>query len=134
MSNDFKVLENGYSFSKWIFRICSIVALLFFLFVVFLNGGLGDKVFVECPVGRGVCDNPFYMNCDLLRGNDESVIQARYLCNQSFLFEGSVIGKPQPVFFSYVNFILVGIFVVGFLVNHLLFNNKVQRLLRRKEL
>ena len=119
-----------YYFNKWIFR-----GAILFIFILFIYSlatiGLTNKVYVHCPENAGFCHNPFYKNCDLLRGKDPSVLQALRYCNESRLFQGTTIGEP-PTWFMKNNFLLVGIILfIAFAINHFLYNKPSQLRLRR---
>ena len=114
-----------YYFEKWIFRGVVFGIFLLFLYSLFAVG-FTNKVYAHCPSQFAVCDNPFYNNCDMLTGTDESVLQAKYLCNQTTLFSGTTIGTP-PTWFMKNNLLLVFFIIVfGFVLNHFLYNRPKQ--------
>lgn len=122
-----------YYFEKWIFRGVVFCIFLLFLYSLF-TVGFTNKVYAYCPEGSFVCDNPFYNNCDMLTGKDDSVLQAKYFCNQTTILGGTTIGTP-PTWFMKNHMIFVFLFLlIGFLMNHFLYNKPSQLLHRRLQL
>ncbi|MGV8169214.1 MAG: hypothetical protein ACP5N3_04125 [Candidatus Nanoarchaeia archaeon] len=121
-----------YYFEKWIFR--GVVFALFLLFVYSLFAvGFTSKVYAYCPNYSGMCHNPFYNNCDMLTGRDESVLFAKQLCNQTYLFPGTTIGEKPTWFMRNNGWIVFFIVFSGFFLNHFLYNKPSQLRLRRME-
>lgn len=127
-SIDFSKLRNhNYVMNKPIFYSMLGALLLIFLTSVFIEG-LDTKVYAKCS-GPGWCANPFYERCDDIkkfRGDDDSKYQALRVCDQEFLFAGTVIGEPQSNFLKFMW--LLEVIVIGFcvLLNHFLFNRPSQ--------
>jgi hypothetical protein len=128
-NKNFKVdKKTGYAFNKWIFRGVTIALLIMFIISFFIVG-FKDRVYAYCPENSFRCDNPFYKNCNF-KGNDSSVLFARALCDQEYLIAGTRIGAPPNWFMKnsfYLDFLII---VLGFGVNHFLYNSRVKRFWR----
>lgn len=121
-----------YYFEKLIFRVAIFLVLLFWIAII-LKYGFNDRIYVVCPENRGLCDNPLYNNCNLLRGDDPSILLALHYCEQEFLFPGTTIGEPPSWIFRNGWMVILGVMSVAFLVNHLLYNRPSQIRMRRMD-
>lgn len=115
-------LDNGrkYIFDKYIFQGCIAFLLLFTLSVFIYYGfDLSYNLYVGCKnmtVNSYYCENPLYMNYDYCHDAWPGA------CEQKFIPVGFEYGKPPPKILSIFESFTVLTIVLGFLINHFLYN------------
>lgn len=108
-----------YKVSRVLFTILCIMALGFAALIMNYDGWSGKThYYQECTETAG-CPNFFYNNPNYC-GKDIPLDDR--LCTTSALTRGMVIGDKPPAIFNYSISIIIGIFIIGLLLNHLFFN------------
>ena len=130
LSSPFKVVNVGdqlYTFDKRIFRFTFVAVLLVFLFVFIDNGGFGNHFFYSCPANKGMCQNPFWLNCSrnaFYSCSDVNLIPAKYsfLGGSEFISAGTTIGERPGFLVNYFGLLFFLLLLNSFLFNHYTYN------------
>ena len=114
----FKTVK-GYRFDRRIFWGVSVAIFLYAIVAVILYGNT-YHVTLKCrsdAIG-GYCDNPLYTNG--VRPCQDNV--PKEICDMPLLPAGYTYGEPSPIMVEYASFIIFFIVFLGFLINHLMYN------------
>lgn len=118
----FPLMFPGYKIVKpifWVWLLASAVVGAWVLYDnnAFVPGGLEKNIiYLACPEdARTFCENPFYRAYPC-PSNDPRI------CSQKIILPGTSIGEKPGVIASNFGFIILGGFVVAFLINHFLYN------------
>lgn len=116
-------VTGGYVFNKRVLSWTLIVMFLFTGLVFAFNPQdvFETKIYLECNDKLG-CLNPFYKDNYLTPEIYEAECPDRVLCEIPFFVYGSSYGVPPNFWYKWSSSILVGILIVGLLLNHFLFN------------
>jgi hypothetical protein len=123
----------NYVFKKWIFYACFGVIVLFAL--VIMNNhhwDFKDKFYFHCPEKGSICKNPYYNGSDDLfqvggQYYDKVYpcpVEDEYFCNQKFFMPSYTYGEPKSKDISMFPLLVLCVFALGFIFNHILYNLK----------
>jgi hypothetical protein len=128
-------LDNGtiYKFNPLIFLLAiSFLLLLALSFILTLGFDLNNNFYVKCDnpgksnangwtIG-GKCENPYYNNPSVC--NEKYLDPTSYLCTTEYLNDGYEYGKKPPIILNYWSFIVIGVLMLAFIINHYKHNTK----------
>lgn len=105
------IKKRGYVYSKPLFISFFIISFLGLVLVGYLDG-FADRVYVKCPEYGAYCTNPLLEveDCD------------HYCCTIDYLPPGSTCGEPVSWLGRNYSWLVITLFALLLLVNHLLFN------------
>jgi len=109
----------GYKVNKWIFRSAFILMILVFGLILFTDGWdvavHGASAFV-CPEDQFRCVNPYLPEvCNV-------TIEGFYACDYQYISGGEVYGVVPSFYARLAPYLVVGIFLLSLLINHLIYN------------
>ncbi|MEA2056654.1 MAG: hypothetical protein U9O78_03020 [Patescibacteria group bacterium] len=114
-----------YVINKNIFRFALIVSFLF-LIAILSNYGFdfGTKFYVSCPVDNPTpCANPFYNYGNIGFPPCPDVA----LCKIPYFNQGDIYGSKPPLILKLFLYIILLLFGIAFLVNHVKYNRRVKK-------
>jgi hypothetical protein len=126
----FTILK-GYKFDKLIYGIYVLVVLALFLIVFISNGSdRAQHIFYKCDV----TDNDFYLNGSTGQSclnpfyNEYPICQSLWsgACNDKLVSNGFQYGEPAPAIVKQWIFIVLGLLLVAFVINHFIYNKGFQ--------
>lgn len=117
MIKEFYFFGRTYYSEMWIFRITALLLLAFALYVAFVAGA--DKYYSTTCKDADLCQNFFYNNTNYC-GKD--IGWNNSLCIVQFIPKGVTIGAEPPFWLKNGWIIPVGIVLIAFIINHLLYN------------
>lgn len=124
----------GY-FNRIVMRTMA-VFMIILAFFVFLSSDFKNEAYIECPISNNVqCLNQFYdcENNPNINNFQQCEILKRFeckddLCSKQYLQPGEYLGKKPNFFIRNFSSLFIGIMILGFGLNHILFlrNKKVK--------
>jgi uncharacterized integral membrane protein len=119
-------LGNGkrYRFNTVLFQVMVLVLLFIVVGVLAWSGfDKNQYLYVSCPVGEVKCFNPLYENFDFC---GKTISGFDPICTEEFVPEGFEWGRKPPMILGVFPWVVVGLLVVCFVLNHFLYNRGVK--------
>lgn len=126
LKSSFKQFGN-YKINKTIIRV-SLLFCILFIIGVFLEVGVKGYAYTECT-SNNYCLNPFvdkYGNCFYSQEQQQNNDRYKEVCKSHIIQSGTSLGEKPPIFALYSFQITMGIFILGLLLNHLIYNRGIK--------
>jgi hypothetical protein len=123
-------------FKKWIFRTGVIIMVVLLFYILFLNNfELKQHPYISCPENSlFACKNAFF-ECNQNITLDYTKLQPEQIqcdqikklgcmngiCDKEYLQAGEIVGTPPSQLITFYPLIVLGIIIICFLTNHLLY-------------
>lgn len=110
-----------YIFAPIIFQTVTIILLIIAITVLYTNDfDKSTHLYIKCDSIIG-CENPFYNNT---LDCEKKIFSDVELCNNNIVMlpYGFEYGRPPPLILEWFWEISIGFIIIGFIINHLVFN------------
>lgn len=121
-------------FNKIIFRSLTIIMLTLFIISLYLNNWNIINVYAECQQIIP-CKNPFY-ECSQNNNNiikqcpinkiQQKIICSEGICDKEYIQPNENIGQKPHWFYKHFTKIIIILYILGFVINHILYLRKTK--------